>query len=81
MWFGGSTVHPEMVNRLTRYGSGIMGLGPVKPEDLDRIGVELEAVGRNLDELELVSGVGGRFTGPDDIADLDAALSRLTLQT
>lgn len=77
MWFGGSTVHPKVIERLVRYGSGVMGLGPVRPDDLSRIGEALESAGRSLDEMELVSGIGARFTGADDIAQLDEALPRL----
>lgn len=77
MWFGGSTVHRKVIERLTLYGSGIMGLGPVKPEDLDQISTALQASGRSLDEMELVSGLGGRFTGSSDLARLDDALPRL----
>ncbi|MFK7919701.1 MAG: LLM class flavin-dependent oxidoreductase, partial [Ilumatobacter sp.] len=78
MWFGGSTVHDKVVERLTRFGSGVMGLGPVKPDDLARLAEALDAAGRSIDEMELVSGIGGRFTGADDIARLDDALPRLS---
>jgi len=77
MWFGGSSVHGKLIDRLVRYGSGIMGMGPVRPDDLDRIGEALEAAGRSLDEMEMVSGIGGQLTGADDIASLDDALSKL----
>lgn len=77
MWFGGSSVHKKVVERLVRYGSGIMGLGPVKPEDLEKVAIELEAAGRSFDEIELVSGMGGRFEGADDLARFDDTLPKL----
>ena len=38
---------------------------------------DLALAGRDISEFELVTGIGGRFSGPDSIADLDAALAPL----
>jgi probable F420-dependent oxidoreductase len=77
MWFGGYSMHPRLMRRLIEYGSGMMCNGPMPPEELLRIRGELEAAGRDPFAIELMSGIAGRFSEPDAIADLDAALTRL----
>ncbi|MFK8021907.1 MAG: TIGR03619 family F420-dependent LLM class oxidoreductase [Pseudomonadales bacterium] len=77
LWFGGSSINPRLMRRLIKYGSGIMNLGPLPPAATERIAAELDQAGRHISEIEMVSAIVGRFTGPDSIADLDAALTRL----
>lgn len=77
LWFGGSSINPRLMQRLIKYGSGIMNLGPLTPAATERIAAELEQAGRHIGEIEMVSAIAGRFTEPDSIADLDSALSRL----
>jgi probable F420-dependent oxidoreductase len=74
MWFGGATVHDRVVQRLVRHGSGLMGNGPIAAADIERVRAAFAAAGRNPDELELVSGIGGRFSDSTSCADLDEAL-------
>ena len=38
LWFGGSSLHPRLIARLVRYGSGFNPLGAVADEDLDYAG-------------------------------------------
>ncbi len=76
MWFGGWKMHERVTRRLVTHGSGIMCNGPrLAAADVERLTERLAEAGRNFDDLELVSGIGGRFTSPDSIADLDAALA------
>lgn len=80
MWFGGSTMHPALVRRIARHGSGLNPFGPLRPGDLELLDAGLREVGRGIDELELVGGIRGRFDGPDSIADVDEALLALPPQ-
>jgi probable F420-dependent oxidoreductase len=75
MWFGGQTLHPALVRRIVRYGSGLHPFGSVTEAELERLAAAMRAAGRDLSELELVGGIRGRFPGPDAIADLDEALA------
>lgn len=75
MWFGGWTMHERLTRRFVTYGSGIMCNGPrLSPSELERLAGRLAEQGRDMAEIELVSGIGGRFVGPDSIADLDDSL-------
>ena len=75
LWFGGSTVHQRVIERVVRYGSGFNPLG--RPEDagLARLAQALISAGRSPAEIEYVGGTRGTFTGPDQVADLDEALA------
>jgi probable F420-dependent oxidoreductase len=75
LWFGGSTVHPRLIARLVRYGSGFNPLGTPSDEGLARLSAALTAAGRDPGELEYVGGTRGVFAGPDGVADLDRALA------
>lgn len=76
LWFGGSSMHDALVRRLTTHGSGLMHLGPLSPDDLNRVHASFAEAGRDMAELELVTGIGGRFRGSNDLANLDDALGR-----
>ena len=80
LWFGGSTVHPAIVRRVARYGSGFDHLGSVSDEDLERISAAMREAGRDPSELELVGGTRGRFPDADSVADLDEALATIPRQ-
>jgi probable F420-dependent oxidoreductase len=73
LWFGGSSLHPRLIARLVRYGSGFNPLGPAG--DLAPLAAAMTAAGRDPDELEYVGGTRGEFSGPDAVADLDQALA------
>lgn len=77
LWFGGQRMHPALLRRLVRWGSGFNPLGAPTTDDMAALRDGLRAAGRDLDELELVGGIRGRFPGPDALADLDEALSDL----
>ena len=47
------------------------------PDELARLTDAMTAAGRSIDELELIGGIRGRFTGADDVADLDEALATI----
>ncbi len=80
LWFGGSTVHQRVIERVVRYGSGFNPLG--RPEDagLARLAQALISAGRSPAEIEFVGGTRGTFPGPDKVADLDQALAAIPAQ-
>jgi probable F420-dependent oxidoreductase len=80
LWFGGSSLHPRLIARLVRYGSGFNPLGAPTDEDLARLAAELTAAGRDPRELEYVGGTRGTFAEPDGVADLDRALATILAQ-
>ena len=80
LWFGGQTVHPRLLRRLTAHGSGFNPLGRPSDEDLDRVRSVMRDAGRNPDELEMVGGTRGRFADPTSVADLGAALETIPEQ-
>jgi probable F420-dependent oxidoreductase len=80
MWFGGQGMHPPLLRRIVCYGNGINPFGPLSEEDLARVRSAMTAAGRDPDELELVGGIRGTFTGANDTADLDLALAGLPAQ-
>jgi probable F420-dependent oxidoreductase len=80
LWFGGQGMHPPLIRRLVRYGSGLNPFGPLTDDDLRRLDDALQLAGRQLSELELVGGLRGTFHTPDDVADLDVALAALPRQ-
>ena len=73
LWFGGSSVHPRLLRRLARYGSGFNPLGTPSDAELAR----LAAAGCGPGRIEYVGGTRGVFSGPDQVADLDRALATI----
>jgi len=80
LWFGGSSVHPRLVERLVRYGHGFNPLGRITDDDLARIAEALRAAGRDAAELELVGGMRGVFSDDDRPSELEPALAALPPQ-
>jgi probable F420-dependent oxidoreductase len=80
LWFGGSTMHDRLLERLVRYGRGFNPLGRPSRADLARLVDGLAAVGRGLDELEFVGGVRAVFPDDRSCADLAQALSTIPEQ-
>jgi probable F420-dependent oxidoreductase len=80
LWFGGSSLHPRLIERLVRYGSGFNPLGAPSDEGLARLAAALADAGRSPGELEYVGGTRGTFAGPDGVADLDRALATIPAQ-
>src|SRR2546423_14734221 len=78
LWFGGSSLHPRLIARLVRYGSGFNPLGPAG--DLAPLAAAMAAAGRDPGELEYVGGTRGTFPRPDGVADLDEALAAVPAQ-
>jgi probable F420-dependent oxidoreductase len=75
MWFGGQSLHPPLVRRIVRYGTGFHPFGTPTDAELDGLAQAMAAAGRDVAELEMVGGIRGRFTTPDGVADLDQALA------
>lgn len=80
LWFGGSSVHRRLIDRVVRYGSGFNPLGQPGDDELARLAGALRAAGRSPAEVEYVGGTRGSFAGPDDLADLDEALASVPAQ-
>lgn len=77
MWFGGERLHDALVDRIVHHGHGFHPFGTPTPDELARLTAAMSAAGRSIDELELIGGIRGRFTGTDDVADLDEALATI----
>jgi alkanesulfonate monooxygenase SsuD/methylene tetrahydromethanopterin reductase-like flavin-dependent oxidoreductase (luciferase family) len=77
MWFGGERMHPALVLRMARYGHGFHPFGPPTSQDRAMLGDGMAAVGRSIDELELVGGTRATFAGADDVADVAASMADL----
>jgi probable F420-dependent oxidoreductase len=80
LWFGGSTLHPRLIDRLVRYGSGFNPLGQPTDEGLAQLAAALRAAGRAPSDLEYIGGTRGHFPTPDSLADLDQALADVPAQ-
>ena len=80
MWFGGQSLHPALLRRIARYGSGFHPFGTPTDTDLARLAEAMRAAGRDVSELEMVGGIRGRFDAPDAVADLDEALADVPAQ-
>ncbi len=77
MWFGGQSLHPPLLRRIVRYGSGFHPFGAPTDADMALLADAMRAAGRDVSELELIGGIRGRFDGPDAVADLDEALAEV----
>ncbi len=75
-----ASLHARMLDRLVRYGSGYMGLGPTSDADRARMAAALRDAGRDIPQIEFVGGIIGRFRDSTSCADLDAALGSLAPQ-
>ena len=80
LWFGGSSLHERLVDRIVTYGDGFNPLGRPSPQDLSRLHEAMAAAGRSIDELEMVGGTRGVFPDPSSVADLAQALSSIPEQ-
>ena len=76
LWFGGSSLHPRLLARIKRYGSGFNPLGTPTEADL----LALQEAGCGPDAIEYVGGTRGLFSGPDGVADLGQALAGIPAQ-
>ena len=75
MWFGGERMHPALVRRMVRYGSGFHPFGTPTDEDLAALAEGMAQAGRHISELELVGGTRATFDGPDSVADVERAMA------
>ena len=64
LWFGGERMHPRLLRRIVRWGSGFNPLVSPSPADLDVLHDGLRAAGRDPAGLEMVGGLRGRFPRP-----------------
>jgi probable F420-dependent oxidoreductase len=80
LWFGGSTLHDRLLDRLVRHGRGFNPLGRPGPGDLTRLAGRLAAAGRDMGEMELVGGTRAVFPDDHSPADLGRALAAIPEQ-
>jgi probable F420-dependent oxidoreductase len=80
LWFGGSSLHDRLVERIVAHGDGFNPLGRPTPTELSRLQEAMAAAGRSVDELEMVGGTRGVFPDPSSVADLAQALSSIPEQ-
>ena len=80
LWFGGSSLHDRLLERLVRYGHGFHPLGQPKPGELDRLAEAMHAAGRDIGELEMIGGTRATFPSPTSVADLGQALEAIPPQ-
>ncbi len=80
LWFGGQHLHKPLLNRLLAHGHGFHPFGSPTVDELAMLRSEMEAVGRSMDELELIGGTRARFGGSDDVADLEASMAAIAQQ-
>jgi probable F420-dependent oxidoreductase len=75
MWFGGERMHPALIRRMVRYGSGFHPFGVPPDDDLAMLAEGMRQAGRDASELELVGGTRATFDGPDSVADVEQAMA------
>jgi probable F420-dependent oxidoreductase len=80
LWFGGSSVGPWILRRLSSYGHGFHPFGRPSPEELARVLEALRSAGRNPAEIELVGGIRGELPAGEGVADLDLAAAAIPAQ-
>jgi probable F420-dependent oxidoreductase len=80
VWIGGSTAHPAVVRRLIDHGDGFHPLGQPSDDELESLRDGLRRAGRDLQDLEWVGGIRGRFPDERSPADIDEALEQIPIQ-
>jgi probable F420-dependent oxidoreductase len=80
LWFGGSSMHDRLVERIVAYGRGFNPLGRVLLEDLERLRAAMAEAGRSMNDLEMVGGIRGDFPDATSAADLGRALASIPEQ-
>lgn len=80
LWFGGMTLGPWIVRRLVEHGHGLHPFGTPTDEELRRLREAMTAAGRDMDALEMVGGIRGRFGDAESVADLGEAAAAIPAQ-
>lgn len=77
LWFGGQSMHPALVRRLVRYGSGLCPMFLPGEEDWRKLDVALAEAGRDRSEIELVSAALPHFKDRTSAANIDDSLPQI----
>lgn len=80
LWFGGSSMHPRLLRRIVRYGSGFNPLGRSSAGDLELLAAAMTEAGRDVNELEMAGGTRAVFPDATGVADLGRALASIPEQ-
>lgn len=75
MYFGGRSLAPHVVRRVTRFGSGVFTLVPPSADELRGLDEALAAAGRDPGELEIAAIAPGEHTDATSTADLASAVA------
>jgi probable F420-dependent oxidoreductase len=81
LWFGGGSLYPRLLRRLTEYGSGFCPFHALDADGHKQVAMAMAKAGRSISELELVGGTRGRLVDSNSLADLDEALASIPKQT
>ena len=68
-------MHPALLRRIVRYGSGFNPLGRMSEEALATLADAMRAAGRDPAELEMVGGLRGAFPDDESPAELADAVA------
>src|SRR4051794_27883467 len=77
MWFGGMRLGPWITRRLVEHGHGLHPFGTPTEDELAALRDAMAAAGRDMDDLELVGGIRGRFPDDRSVADLGEAAASI----
>lgn len=77
LWITGDKLHAAALRRLVKYGSAFAPLGPVSPEDKERIHQAFAEAGRDASGLGYLGALFGTFDTPDGVADFDKACEQI----
>jgi probable F420-dependent oxidoreductase len=80
MWFGGQSMHPALLRRLVRYGSGFHPFGSPTPDDLAKLRTAMAEAGRSIASLEMIGGIRGTFADETSVAGLAQAAEAIPAQ-
>jgi len=69
-----------LLERLVRYGSGYLPMGPMSDEEKAKLVAALSAAGRNFADLEFLGGIPGMFKDATSCGNLDESLGVLAPQ-
>jgi alkanesulfonate monooxygenase SsuD/methylene tetrahydromethanopterin reductase-like flavin-dependent oxidoreductase (luciferase family) len=79
MWFGAKSMHPRFIDRIVKYGSGMCPLFLPSDDDRGRLADAMSQAGRDIADLELISGVLPNFTDKSSAAAFDDSLSQIEM--
>ena len=74
IWFGGVAFTEKVIDRVVKYGSGLMPAFFPTSQDMDTLRGALSPAGRDLDELEMTTWLVPEFPDNNSVADFEKTL-------